>query len=191
MAKKDDGENLTNDDKFELLIQALMSRKSEGLSREDLAEILASNSSAIQKAMKPENDTHPGLSAFSHPKGDRAMPKPPLPFQLFWNNYPASKFPETETWAEWEMYAQLTPGEYTILRRDGSRMTTKVEGERDADGKLTTVRVTFPVSREEKWLVPPTYVHLYQLIHNDNLRQRFVEGMQQYFALTMGEPVGA
>lgn len=42
-----------------------------GLSAEDLRSILKDQ----RKAMKPENDQHPGISAFSHPEGEQAKPK--------------------------------------------------------------------------------------------------------------------
>src|SRR5688572_1409437 len=104
MAKTDDADKLTTDDKFELLIQALMTRKDDGLDKDALREILAENTAATQKALKPENTNHPAISAFSYPEGDRQKPKAPLPYQLFWNNYPAYKFSETEAWYEWELY---------------------------------------------------------------------------------------
>lgn len=191
MAKRD-GEDLSMDDKFMLLLEALTARKEEGISADTLKELLSGQAQAMQKAMKPENETHPGISVFSHPEGDQKRPKPQLPYQLFWNNYPVYKFPETETWKEWEFYSQLTVGEFTCLRKDGSRMTVTVKGERDADQKLTKVEVTFPISREEKWLVPPTLVLLYQLVHPENPRKAFVEGMQLWLQDTMGaEPVSA
>lgn len=191
MAK--DKDDLTTDDKFMLLLEALTAHKEQGIGPETLEKLLTANAQQMQKALKPENETHPGISCFSHPEGDQKRPKPPLPYQLFWNNYPTYKFPETETWAEWALYSQLTPGEFTVIRKDGSRMTVTITGERDADQKLTKVTVTFPISREEKWLVPPTYVLLWQLVHPDHPRQRFVEAMQQWLQMTMGtlaeEPV--
>lgn len=45
-----------------------------GVSAGDLRELLQ----AQRKAMKPENEQHPGISAFSYPEGDQARPKPLL-----------------------------------------------------------------------------------------------------------------
>jgi hypothetical protein len=161
---------MTVDDKFEMLIAALTQRQDGGISKDDLKQILqdtqTNTAKAMQKAMKPENAQHPGISVFSHPAGDQAMPKPPLPYaQLFWNHYPIHKFPETETWAEWDLLRQLQPGEFTVVRKDRSLMTVTVKGERDAAGNLQKVEVEFPVTREEKWLVPPKFVLAYQLVH--------------------------
>lgn len=179
MGKGDAAATLTADDKFEMLIAALTQRQDGGISKEDLRSILTetqtATATAMRKAMKPENETHPGISAFSHAEGDAKRPKPALPFQLFWNGYPIHKFPETETWAEWELLSQLTPGEFTVVRKDNSVMNVTVKGDRDATGKLTKVEVQFPVSREEKWLVPPKFVVAYQLVHQGEPRKLFKE----------------
>jgi hypothetical protein len=182
---------LTSDDKFDLLISALTQKQAGGITKEDLASILEANSKTMQKALKPENDTHPGKSVFSHPEGDIAKPKGDLPFQFFYNGYPCHMFPETETWREWELMKQVVPGEFTVMRKDGTVMKVVVTGERDALGKTTKLDVQFPVSREEKWLVPPKSVVLYQLIYPDNPRKRFMEAMQEHLQLIFGEGVTA
>ena len=171
---------LTADDKFELLLQALTAKQETGITPEVLKDILSHNATAVQKAMRPENDTHPGFSVFSHPDGDQAHPKATLPFECFINGYPVHQFPETETWAEWELYHQLQPGEYTVIRKDGTPMAVTVKGERDANGNLTKVLVEFPIQRSERELVPPKSVLLYQLIHNENPLQAFRESMMAY-----------
>lgn len=177
---------LTQDDKFDLLIEALMAQKAGGITPEALKDILAANSTAVQKALKPENDTHPGISALSYPEGDRARPRPVLPHEFFYNNYPMHKFPETEHWRELELACQVMPGTYTVIRRDGSRMIVEVKGERNADGKLTKVSVEFPVTREDKALIPPKTVVLYQLLHNEHPKKAFVEAMTEHLQIVMG-----
>lgn len=177
---------LTMDDKFELLLQALVTQQSSGITKETLAEILASNATAVQKAMKPENDTHPGVSCFSKPGGDLKNPKAALPHEFFWNGYPMHKFPETEHWRELELACQIVPGEYTVIRTDGSRMPVEVSGEKDADGKLTKVQVKFTVTRDEKALVPPKMVTMYQILHNEHPKKAFVEAMTEWIQMVMG-----
>lgn len=171
-------------DQFERLIAALTSRQSAALDKDTLREILTEtaqiSASSMQRALKPENDTHPGISSFSYPEGDVARPRPTLPYEFFWNNYPVHKFPETQHWRELELMMQVQPGEFTVLRKDGTRMQVSVRGERDADGKITKLMVEFPVSREEKFLVPPMSVLLYQLVHPDNPKKRFVEAMKEH-----------
>lgn len=171
-----------SDDKFERLLAVLAEKQTNAVDLDALKAILGETQQATAKALRPENEAHPGKSVFSHVEGDQKHPKPSFGFDLFWNNYPVHKFPETETWKDWELYAQLTPGKYTILRKDGSRMTVTITGEHDADGKVTKLTVTFPILASEKWQVPPTYVTLYQLVHNDRpAREVFVEAMQLYF----------
>jgi hypothetical protein len=178
---------LTADDKFELLLGALTARQEQGISAETLRDILAANATAVQKAMKPENAQHPGHSAMSYPEGDLARSRESIiPHEFIYNNFPMSKFPETHHWKELELAAQVVPGEYRVLRKDGSPMAVTVTGERDADGKLTKVLLTFPVSREEKWLVPPMVSMLYQILHQDQPKKRFMEAMNLYMEMTLG-----
>lgn len=150
-------------------------------------ETQAATAKAMQKAMRPENETHPGISAFSYPEGDRARPRVTLPFEFFLNGYPCHKFPETEHWRELELMAQVKPGVFTVLRRDGSLMKVDVEGTKDANGTVTRIEVKFPITREERWLVPPKIVLLHQLVHQDadNLQALFLESMTEYMRLTM------
>src|ERR1051326_2860242 len=55
---------------------------------------------SMKTAMKPENDQHPGHSVFSYPEGDKAKPRPVIPHQFFWNNFPVHQFPESHHWLE-------------------------------------------------------------------------------------------
>lgn len=179
---------LTADEKFERLLEVLaQQRAGGGMDPETLQKILEANAGAVQKAMRPENSQHPGISCFSHPEGDQKHPKPPLPYQLFWCGYPVHKFPETETWREWELSAQLQPGEYTVIRKDGSKMTVTARGERDADGQVIKLEVSHPMTREDKHLVPPKTVVMWQMIHPDNPRARFVEAMQEHLHLVLSQ----
>ncbi len=180
-------------EQFEQLIGVLAARHQAGpgLDRAELAAILSGvgqqTATAMQKAMKPENETHPGISCFSYPEGDQARPKPTLPFALFWNGYPMHMFPETETWREMELMCQLEPGEYTALMKDGATMAISIKGERDANGVVTKLDVTFPISRDDKWRVPAKQVLLYQLVHRDRpLRQAFMEATMEHMGLIFG-----
>lgn len=161
------------------LLEAIMTRT---------AEISASS---MKKAMKPENEFHPDKSVFNYPEGNREHPKTLPPFEVLYNGYPVTKFPETQHWRELELFAQVRPGTYTVLRKDGSRMDVVVDGQTDADGKLTKIDIHFPISRDEKFLIPPQMVVLYQLVYSDNPRQRFVEAMQEWLGLTIWTAVPA
>ncbi len=175
----------------QLLAVLAQSRDSGGgINMAELKEVLTATSrgtaEAMQKAMKPENQDHPAVSCFSYPEGDKAKPKPALPFAFFYNNYPFHLFPETQHYRELELAALVQPGEYTVMRKDFTAMNVTVKGERDGDNKLTKVMVEFPVSREDKWKVPPIIVVLYQLVHPDAPKRRFIEAMNEYMAMFMG-----
>ena len=189
-----------SDEQFNTLIQVLAAKTPEnaqgGMDLAAIKTLLEGtaqvSAQAMQKAMKPENNEHPGKSVYSYPEGDVAHPRPVLPYEFWWNNYPCHMFPETEHWRELELMGQVQPGEYTAIRRDGSLMAVSVVAERNANGTITKLSVTFPVTREDKYLIPPKAVVLYQLAHPGHPRQRFVEAMTEHLALMMGTdtPVG-
>lgn len=158
-------------------------------SKQQAADAQTATAKAMQKAMRPENEHHPGISAFSRPGGDLAAPKGDLPFEFWYLNYPCHKFPETEHYAEWDLMAQVKPGTYTVIRKDGTPMAVEVKGEQDANGKLTKVEVIFTVSRENKWTVPPKSVVLYQIAHAGTKppKRLFVEAMNEWLTVTLGE----
>lgn len=181
------------EEKFLMLLEALTQRKSEGIDAETLKAILAANATGVQKALKPENTDHPGISTMSYPEGDKAKPREGiLKVPFFWNNFPVHKAIETHHYRELELAAQVEPGVYTALRKDGSLMTVTVDASKDAAGNISEIRVTYPVSREEKWLIPPMMVLLYQIVYNDgNPQQRFVEAMTEFFKMSMPGAVAA
>lgn len=158
------------------------------------ADAQTATAKAMQKAMRPENEQAPGISACSYPEGDLAHPKPPLPFEVFMDTYPCHKWPETEHWREWELMAQLQPGVFTILRKDGVSMRIDVKGEYDASGKLQKVMVELPKDKDERKQVPAKIVLLTQLVRfGEPARKVFMEATNEYLQLMYGdpEPVGA
>ena len=78
-------------DEESLLAQVLnrlvdMAESSKGLSKQDLTDVMTANSEGIRKALKPENATHPDVSAFN-PLGERDHPRPALKFKkVYWAN---------------------------------------------------------------------------------------------------------
>lgn len=155
--------------------------------KQEAAEAQTATAKAMQKAMKPENETHPGVSAFSYPEGDVKHPKVTLPFQFFYNNYPFHKFPETQHWRELELASQVQPGSYTVLRKDTSKMVVTVTATKDADNKIEKLELSFPVLRDEKGLTPPQSVLLYQVVNSHKPPKRaFLEAMQEYLIQTLG-----
>jgi hypothetical protein len=189
---------LTTDDKFELVLSALASAMTanKGLSKEDLAEILAANANAVQRAIKPENTNHPGFSALSYPEGDTARPREGiLQHEFLIDGYPLHKFPETEHWLELEWAAKIRPGVYKVLRSDHVEMTVTVTGEHDANGNLTKVSVATGRTRENKNLIPPKYVMFRQMLNQDDIWGTYAAASHEWTLATLGsrmkkQPVG-
>lgn len=147
-----------------------------------------------EKVRNPSNQTHPGLSDLSYPEGDRARPRPVLPFEFLYNGYPFHKFPETQHWRELELALEVQPGEYKIKRKDYSDMKASVTAERDADDKITKVEVRFTVSREDRDKIPAQAVVLYQIAkaHSGKpIKALYLEAMTEWLTITLGESVAA
>jgi len=66
-----------------LKIAEMSMAKGGGITKEDLAEVMASNAEGMRKALKPENARHPDQSAFN-PEGERDHPRPKLTRKTFW-----------------------------------------------------------------------------------------------------------
>jgi hypothetical protein len=185
---------ILSDEQFAQLLGAIgKANTGSGLDAELLRDALRGAAVAAAEHAKPIDKPHPGKSVFNYPEGELARPKPVPPFQFLYNGYPCTKFMETEHWRECELMCDVVPGEYSVIRTDGSKMAVTVKGERDADGNLTKIDVVFPVSREERVLVPPKAVVLYQLVHANEKspRQLFVEAMTEWMNITLGDPVAA
>jgi hypothetical protein len=67
------------------LLQAMKGVAPQGISKEDLAEVMQSNAEGMRKALKPENARHPDVSVFN-PRGERDFPKPALRLKTFQNH---------------------------------------------------------------------------------------------------------
>lgn len=97
---------------------------------------------AHKRAMRPENERHPGKSVFSYPEGDVARPRPALKCQMFWLNEPVDT--DTTTAKEIELLNQLERGRYKLERPDGSLLRVDVITEQDdLTGKLGKLTVSF------------------------------------------------
>lgn len=180
MAKSDEKKELSADEKFELLLTALTQKQSEGLTPDTLKELLAETAKATQRAMRPENDTHPHISAFTKPGGYLANPHETLVCDTFYRGFPVHKAYETHHWREIELLNQVKPGEYVVLRKDLTPMKVSVKGEYDAKQTLTKKEIVFDVTREERHYIPSMTVLLYQLVHHDRpVQQVYLEAMQE------------
>ena len=189
------GANFT-DQQFAMLIAAL-TKNNNSLDRDTLTEILTeaqkNSAGAMQKALHPENDAHPGKSAFAYPEGDIAHPRPVLPYEIWWNGFPIHRAYETHHWSELELLVELKPGVYSVIRKDGALASVTVKATKDPAGKITRMDVEFPVTREERHYIAPMFVWLWQMTHPEMApRLSFMKAMQRYLEIQMLEdPVTA
>lgn len=77
MANKD----TSAEDRLAAALEKILERsQAQGITGDQLAAILekvgVKSAESMQRAIRPENDIHPGISAFSYPEGDVAKPKP-------------------------------------------------------------------------------------------------------------------
>jgi hypothetical protein len=183
-------------DQFTALLAAVTQPANAGLDAAKLREILLETSQvsaqAMKRAMKPENDTHPGKSVYSYPEGDAAKPRPVLPHELYWQGFPVHQYPETQHWLELELLARLQPGEYFVSKanNEGAHKIS-VRGERDATSKLTKIVVeNDKIGRDEMRAAPPQAVWIYQMLHPDRpLGETYMEGTVLFMNhVAMGKP---
>lgn len=154
-----------------------------GLTPDVLESIMAKtaemSAEAMRRSLKPENTHHPEISAFSYPEGERARPRPSLPFELLWKGFPIHKELSVSAWWELEQLRELTPGTFTCLRTDGTPMTVTVTATYAADNKtVASLSVDFDCTRETRPLIPSPYVLAYQMTHPDlDPQESFTEAM--------------
>lgn len=99
-----------------------------------------------------ENKTHPGISVYSHPEGDRAHPKDPLKCLMSWVGYPLRE--ETLTPAEIEWLNRAKPGTYRFTRTDGSTETLTVTPKYALDTTLEKIDFHFACKGDKKHNLP-------------------------------------
>ncbi len=94
------------------------------------------NAQAMKKALRPENEIAPAISAFN-PKGETKYPRP-KPTQI----YMMARYPicdpgnyDTTTWTEIELLNQLRGGAYRVTKSDGTDIEVLVKGETDSAGR--------------------------------------------------------
>lgn len=114
-----------------MLVESLRSNK---LADVEMAATI--HAQAMKKALRPENEIAPGISAYN-PKGEHEHPRP-KPTQI----YMMAKYPicdpgnyDTTTWTELELLNQVKPGIYPITKMDGTVVSVLVKTDVDGAGK--------------------------------------------------------
>lgn len=123
-----------------------------GISKDDLAEVMESNSEGMRRALKPENARHPDISAFN-PKGERDFPRADLRRKTFWIGVPLVK-------------DELTAEEIALFNGIDHNMTAR-GGQWTAEIKNggTELHVNFPnATMDERMDLPSMRVLMTELI---------------------------
>lgn len=135
-------------------VQALVAAKStpdDDRLEKILLRVAQMSADAHERAANPSNKTHPGVSVFSYPEGDRAKPRPALKCEMFWIGYPVET--NTNTAAEIELLNLAEPGTYRFQRTDKSWETLTVTGDLAPGGStLTKLLFNFPVKERRDTL---------------------------------------
>lgn len=150
----DDEDDLTLQEKFDALqeqVQALIAQKSGSVDDDRLEKILLRvaqmSADAHERAANPSNKTHPAISVFSRPEGDRANPRDKLKCEMVWVGYPVDT--DTTTDEEINLLNIAEPGIYQFMRYDRTTDTLTITGDRDAKGQLTRLLFQFPTNVHE------------------------------------------
>jgi hypothetical protein len=177
-----EGDDQTLQEQLEAMqaqIEALIAAKSNTGDDERLEKILLRvaqmSADAHERAANPSNKTHPGISVFSRPKGDRADPRDPLKCEMYWVGYPIDT--DTTTDEEINLLNLAEPGVYPFTRTDNTIEQLTVSGDRAPDGRISKLLFTFPT--RENWHSLPGMVAMLRMAFNvktpeqielDNLR---------------------
>lgn len=94
-----------------------------GLSASDLRQVLVDQ----RKALRPENDRHPEISAFSHPEGNLKRPKPSLRRKTYFNGIQEQD--DSLTPMEIDLYNRF--GETRLARRGMWKADVRRNGSED------------------------------------------------------------
>lgn len=170
MAKEDKEKSLTVEDLVEALRAA---QPAPGLTAEQLADVLAENTKATQKALKPENQRHPDISAFN-PLGERDHARPKLARKTFWAG--TELHGDELDVEELELLNQI---EHTLEARGGS---WRAEFRRTAKDGTAEVHVVFPCNTiDDRMELPSMKLILRELLGGtkavdpESLAQRVAE----------------
>lgn len=123
-----------------------------GISKDDLKEVMESNSEGMRRALKPENARHPDVSAFN-PKGERDHPRSALRRKTFWIGVPLNQNELSE-----EEIVLFNSVEHNVEARNG---TWKAE----LKNAGTELHVTFPnATVDERMDLPSMKVLMTELL---------------------------
>jgi hypothetical protein len=135
-----------------LAAMARLTPQQGGLSKDDLKEVMESNSEGMRRALKPENARHPDISAFN-PEGERDHPRPELKRKTFWIGVPLLR--DELTKEEIELFNQI---DHPMEARNGQWKAEIKNGG-------TELHINFPnATIDERMDLPSMKVLMHELI---------------------------
>lgn len=115
---------------------------------------------ATKRALRPENETHPGISVYNPTGG----PWPVMPYEGIWVVEPVHQDYQC-TVEEIELFTQLEPGEYRCQRSDGAVLPVSVTVERGGpENRVTKKKVWFNTRDQLRHNLPPKTVMMREMI---------------------------
>lgn len=103
------------------------------------------NAKAQKKALRPENETAPDVSAY-HPNGGANKVEPRC--ETYWNGQPV--WGDVDSDEEVTLMNQVKPGIYLCSKTDGSKFKVAVDAQFDMAGKITKLTMAFPCSGQQR-----------------------------------------
>lgn len=182
LRKQDDDVTELRDqiDTLQSQVEALLAAKHGGGALDEsrletiLLKVAQVSAEAQERAINPSNRSHPGISVYSYPEGDRARPRT-LKCPMFWVGYDLRE--DTTTAQEIELLNRATPGTYMFRRLDGSNETLTVTGVANPDGSIAKLQFDFPV-RERRDSLPSMAVMLQQALGVPTDEQRRIAELE-------------
>lgn len=139
----------------QLLLKAQTQKPSGGMNTSDLEALMLRvaqvSAEAQERAANPSNKTHPGISVYSYPEGDRKRPRS-FKVPMTWVGTRLDI--DTTTAEEIELMNLAEPGVFPYRRTDGTLDLLTVTGDRDAAGKVTGLHFQFDHAREKRQSLP-------------------------------------
>lgn len=122
-----------------------------GLTPAQLKEILEGNAQATRKALRPENERHPDVSAFN-PKGERDNPRPKLAHKVLFCGMELDE--EELTLGEIELFNKFT---HSCVARNGA---WKADLKPSVKGGKSELTIAIPVATSDDRMDLPNGISL-------------------------------
>lgn len=143
--------NPSNDIAAALLLAVEKLQPAQGITAEQLQQILAGNAQATRKALRPENERHPDVSDFN-PKGERDFPRPRLTHKVFLGGMELDE--DELKVGEIELLNAFT---HSCVARNGS---WSAEVKPSAKGGKGTLTISIPVATTDDRMALPNGLSL-------------------------------